>query len=274
MKTLYVSDLDGTLLNSDAVLTNESVRKINRLIDKGLLFTYATARSYSSANPLTKALKLNLPLATYNGAFLVEPKTGRILEMELIPEEELAVLCKTMEAEGFFPLVYAVIDGVERVSWITGKESIGVERYLTLRKSSKRLRPVETFSQLFAGSVFYITLIDTTNRFDMLVSMAEQMHLYHHLQIDIYHTDEYWLEIFSSRASKANAVKKLKAYTGADQVISFGDNVNDIPMFHASSECYAVENASQSLKDVSTGLIQSNNRDAVALWLESNANMF
>lgn len=273
-KTLYVSDLDGTLLNSDATLTIESVRKINRMIEKGLLFTYATARSYSSAHPLTKALNLNIPLATYNGAFLVEPKTGRILEMEIIPEQDLSFLCQAMEGEGLYPLVYAVIDGEERVSWITGKETIGTQRYLTSRNNSKRLRPVETFSQLLAGSVFYITLIDTVNSFGTLVSMTVQMNLSHHLQMDIYNTDEYWLEFFSSHASKANAVKKLKAYTGVDQVVSFGDNVNDITMFQVSNKCYAVKNASQALKDVSTGIIQSNNHDAVALWLETNADLY
>lgn len=274
IKTLYVSDLDGTLLNSEAALTAETVSKINSLIQRGLLFTYATARSYSSAHPLTKALNLNLPLATYNGAFLVEPKTGRILEMELLPDQELAILCQTMEAEGLYPLVYSVIDGVERVSWIKGRETVGIGRYIASRNSTKRLRPVETFSQLLAGSVFYITLIDSVNCFGSLVSMAEQMNLYHHLQMDIYNTDEYWLELFSNRASKANAVKKLKAYTGADQVVSFGDNVNDIPMFRASIQGYAVENASQALKEVPTGVIQSNNHDAVALWLEANAGLW
>ena len=44
-KMLYVSDLDGTLLNSDALLNEDVPERLNRLIDKGLCFTVATART-------------------------------------------------------------------------------------------------------------------------------------------------------------------------------------------------------------------------------------
>ena len=43
--TLYVTDLDGTLLRSDATLSPYTVSTINRLTEQGLAFTYATARS-------------------------------------------------------------------------------------------------------------------------------------------------------------------------------------------------------------------------------------
>ncbi|MBQ5325810.1 MAG: HAD hydrolase family protein, partial [Oscillospiraceae bacterium] len=43
MKTLYISDLDGTLLNSDAEISSFTANALNSLIEKGLLFSYATA---------------------------------------------------------------------------------------------------------------------------------------------------------------------------------------------------------------------------------------
>jgi hypothetical protein len=45
MKTLYVSDLDGTLLNSQETTTQYTNQIINELVDNGMLFSYATARS-------------------------------------------------------------------------------------------------------------------------------------------------------------------------------------------------------------------------------------
>jgi len=48
-KTVYISDLDGTLLTSDAEISAKSAEIINRLISKGMLFTVATARSVSSS---------------------------------------------------------------------------------------------------------------------------------------------------------------------------------------------------------------------------------
>ena len=53
-RTLYVSDLDGTLLNKQDRINPESIRIINDQVSKGMLFTYATARSLSSASVVTQ----------------------------------------------------------------------------------------------------------------------------------------------------------------------------------------------------------------------------
>ena len=54
MATLYISDLDGTLLNKNAQLTDNTIEIISSLIDRGVLFTIATARSLSSVEILKK----------------------------------------------------------------------------------------------------------------------------------------------------------------------------------------------------------------------------
>ena len=70
-----------------------------------------------------------------------------------------------------------------------------------------------------------------------------------------------------AKASKARAIRKLKEMWDCDRVISFGDAVNDLPMFEVSDECYAVENAVEELKKAATGIIGSNEDDGVARWL-------
>ncbi len=81
---------------------------------------------------------------------------------------------------------------------------------------------------------------------------------------------EYWLEIMPRKATKYNGILKLKELWHCDKVISFGDSVNDIPMFQISDQCYAVENAVDSLKKLATGIIGNNDSDSVAKWLEEN----
>lgn len=78
-KTLYVTDLDGTLLNKQERIHPESIRIINHLIEQGMAFTYATARSLSSASIVTQGLSANIPVIVYNGAFILNPATGEIL---------------------------------------------------------------------------------------------------------------------------------------------------------------------------------------------------
>lgn len=67
-KILYVSDLDGTLLRSDARISEYTCEVINQLITQGMLFSYATARSYITASKVTKGLRAQIPIITYNGA--------------------------------------------------------------------------------------------------------------------------------------------------------------------------------------------------------------
>ena len=50
-------------------------------------------------------------------------------------------------------------------------------------------------------------------------------------------------------------------------MVAFGDAINDLPLFAAADECYAVENAVEALKAAATGVIPSNAQDGVARWL-------
>ncbi len=55
-KTLYVTDLDGTLLNKNDRINPKSIEIINSLVEKGMAFTYATARSLVSASVVTQEI--------------------------------------------------------------------------------------------------------------------------------------------------------------------------------------------------------------------------
>ena len=74
--------------------------------------------------------------------------------------------------------------------------------------------------------------------------------------------------------NKENMVRKLsdkyKEMFGCNKIISFGDSINDIPMFEMSDECYAVANAMDEVKAAATGIIDSNEDDGVAKWLLEN----
>ena len=64
---------------------------------------------------------------------------------------------------------------------------------------------------------------------------------------------------------------KLKKMSGCDGIVVFGDSINDMSGFKIADECYAVANASDDLKEAATGVILSNDEDAVATWLKDNA---
>ena len=270
-KILYVTDLDGTLLNRQDRVSPFSVSAINGLVEKGLLFTYATARSLVSASKVTDGLSTKIPVIAYNGAFILQPSTGEILSREGLTVEEQCLVRETLDRQGISPLVYSFVAGTESVSWLPVNENDGVRRYLSMRKGDKRLRPVEGTDALYEGDVFYYTCIGEREELQPVYDLFSQDSRFRcTLQQELYRP-EYWCEIMPASASKANAIRKLKEMWGCSRVVSFGDAVNDLPMFDMSDECYAVSNAVEELKAAATGIIGSNEEDGVAVWLLRHA---
>ena len=269
MKILYVSDLDGTLLTSDMKISENSLNIINTLIDEGMIFTYATARSISSASIVAKGLSTKHPIIAYNGAFIVEPNTRKILAKEDFSRGQTEVIKELLAKVHISPLVYAFVEEKERVSWIPQNENEGKRHYIASRNGDKRLRPVENEEELYEGEVFYFTCIGEKEELEPVYEILKDNDNFTcTFQPEIYR-EEYWLEIMPRKATKANAILKLKELLGCDKIVSFGDAINDIPMFQISDECYAVENAVDKLKQMATKVIESNNNDGVAKWLQN-----
>ena len=266
-KTLYVSDLDGTLLNTKDRISPESIRIINGLVEKGMTFTYATARSLSSASVVSQGLSADIPVIVYNGAFIIHPSTGEVLLKESFRREEIHRVIDVLERFGISPLVYAFVAGIEKATWIGERENEGIRRYLSLRKGDKRLRRVSDKEELYQGDMFYFTCIGEKEELQPVYDIFSAEEGFRcTLQQELYRP-EYWCEIMPAKATKAEAIGKLKEICGCERVVSFGDAINDIPMFEISDECYAVENAVDELKAVADGVIGSNEADGVANWL-------
>lgn len=134
MKTLYVTDLDGTLLNKQDIINQKSIDIINDLVEKGMMFTYATARSLVSASVVTKGLSTHIPVIAYNGAYIINPATNEILSSTGFSKEEADKVISVLKKYNISPLVYSYIDNVESVSWVTNKENDGMKRYLSLKR--------------------------------------------------------------------------------------------------------------------------------------------
>lgn len=273
MKTLFVTDLDGTLLTRDERVSEYSIDRLNRMIGRGLLFTYATARSFESANKAVSGLDLEIPVALYNGGLILHPKTGEVLNAVLFNDEEKNYVYSVLRAHDIQPFVFGANKDCmrERVSWISGGETFGMQRYLSRRKEDARIVPVQSERELLNGPVFYFKCIGPQSRLESA---------WNDLKLDtrficIYHQETYqsdfWMEISPREATKANGVKKIRSFTGCDKVVCFGDTSNDSDMFDVCEEKYAVMNADEWLKRKSTGVIGYCEEDGVAKWLERNS---
>lgn len=270
MKTLYVTDLDGTLLNTKSRISPYTLEIINDLVAKGMLFTYATARSLVSASVVTEGLATNIPIIAYNGAFIINPSTNEILASTFFQEDEIIKIKKVLKQFGISPLVFSFVDGEEKVSWVRSKENDGIRYYLENRKGDKRFRPLSAEQGLYDGNMFYFVCIGEKEELLPVYELFSKDDRYTCTLKQELYRPEYWCEILPKKATKAEAIRQLKKLWNCERVIAFGDAVNDIPMFQVADECYAVRNAVDELKEIATGIIHSNDDDGVANWLKEN----
>ncbi len=267
VKTLYVSDLDKTLMRSDKTLSPYTVSTLNRLIRKGVLFTYATARSIQSAKEITGGLEMTLPAVIRNGTTLADNTTGKLLWKAVFSAEEMEILMTRLPELGPCGFVSTYFGDDMLKLCLEGEHSPGMQAYMEEHRNDPRFAAVGTLQEMFAGSPGYVTLVD---RKENLESACARMKEYRGWEVvfqqDAYSPD-YWLEICPDNSTKAKALLRLKAEIGADRLVVFGDSVNDLPMFAAADEAYAVSNAIDEVKAAATGIIGSNDEDSVAHFI-------
>src|SRR3984957_20072875 len=83
---LVVSDVDGTLLTKDKILTEGARRAVLRLEERGVGFTITSSRPSIGMRFLIEPLEITLPVGAFNGSSIVDPKLNPI-EQHLIPAE-------------------------------------------------------------------------------------------------------------------------------------------------------------------------------------------
>lgn len=267
--TLFVTDLDGTLLGSDARISQRSRDLLNELIAKGLRFSYATARSYMTALFTVPGLALREPVLAYNGALMVSPDGEKVYHAATLQYAAIVDAVEALMTAGYYPMVHTLTQGNNRVAWMAGKENEGLRNYLADRPADPRMHAVDSAADLFAGDIFNLSLVGEKG----WITRAHQLLVGHPLltlclQRDTYHTADYWLEIQHKDATKAKGIHKLQEMLGLSKVVCFGDNHNDLPMFQTADASYAVANAVPELKEAATGVIDSNTEDGVARFLQ------
>lgn len=267
--TLYISDLDGTLLGKDARLSEKTAAIINRLIDEGLLFTVATARSLSSVSILEK-LRIRIPCVQLNGVLMYDFPKGQYTGCTPIDTESARRVIDVLRKHDRMSFVYKA-DSTYGIHVEFEKLTNDVERnFFEVRKDNdyKSFSRTEHITVSDDDKVIYFTMVDKYSR---LSGICEELKLIPGVRPTLYsdnYSDLYFLEVFSSRATKALGMMRIKELTGAKRVVAFGDNLNDMEMLADADVGIAVGDAAAQVRESADIVIGNSYEDAVALWLE------
>ena len=139
---MYITDLDGTLLNNSQQLSDFTADTINNLINSGMVFSYATARSIVTAGAMTDAINVNIPVIVHNGALIMESKTKKIVSAEYLEKKDADIMLKVLLDNNITPMVNCFINGVEKISYCSEAMSRGISDFIKSRPYDKRLNNV------------------------------------------------------------------------------------------------------------------------------------
>ena len=274
VRTLYVSDLDGTLLDDNSKLSAVTVATLNRIVEElGGLFTVATARTPATVVPLMQEVHARLPFIVIGGSAMWNPVTGTYEHTRGIDDMTVNAVADVFGRHGAHPFIYRRHGSMLHAHHY-GPMSPQEERFV----EERRHLPLKKFildDCDYLHSDDEALLIFSLNKYAVLKAIANDLKatvptcsvmLYH----DIFDESEGYLEIFTAGTSKAHAISELAREVGAGRVVVFGDNRNDIAMMQAADHSVAVGNAFPEVKAAASEVIGPNTADSVARWIEAD----
>ena len=268
---LFVTDLDGTLLNSNKEVSIKSTEILNKLIDNGVNFTVATARTPATVVDLLQDVNIKLPAVLMNGVLLYDIKEEKYINIKEIGKDTVDKVFDVLNKFDKNAMVYGIRNNH---LWVYHKEFEYSWEYNFYKERADRKQKtflkVENYQECINESKIINFIV--FDKYEKIKGIYEELKKIDEISVeyyeDIYEKGCYFLEAYSAEASKANGIKLLSDYIEHDKLICFGDNLNDIPMFELADECYATANAVERVKEISTDVIGSCDEDGVALFME------
>lgn len=271
---LYVSDMDGTLLDANVTVSDESVRLLNEAIASGANFTVATARTAATVSRLLEKVDMDIPAIVMTGAAWWHFDSRRYSHCRFIKPERVRLFVTLFETYGISPFIYVLPEEGEqrrlKVFYDNKTPSAPDMAFIDQRKDLP-LKEMVLNTGLPPTYDSRVILFFASGPKDILQKIADEVLKLTPCSVscydDIYNPGTGLIEIFAAGVSKASAILELKQHLGVKQITVFGDNLNDIPMFEVADTAVAVDNASQTVKEKADVVTGSNNENSVAKYV-------
>ena len=260
---LIAMDLDGTLTNDQKVITEKTKAALMAAQEKGIRLALASARPSPGLFKERDALRLQDHggiLMSYNGGRIVDAATGRVLFETAMDIEQTRWVLRKLES---LPVTPILDDGVQ--FYVTDKTAYKVD--YECRNNNMTCTEVEN-------------LADFLHFAPIKILMSAQPEEIHRIQqriaqflpenLTVVQTAAFYLEIIPAVINKGQGIRDICGVLGIDteQVITFGDAQNDIPMLQAAGMGVAMGNATDAVKAAADMVTLGNNEDGIAAALE------
>jgi Cof subfamily protein (haloacid dehalogenase superfamily) len=256
-------DLDDTLLRSDLSVSFYTRRIIGKAVAKEIAIVLASGRTPSSLLGFGRKLKLDKVKGFYiaeNGALILNSMNGEVVERTLIPPKTAMTAYKLADAEGFSIQKY---DG--DVTYLSRRnEFTDYDQKLT----GLRQEIVEDFGKIVEAGCSKLLIPGDP----MILKPLEELFIaYIGDESTIFTSKPYFLEILPPNTDKGTALARIARTLGIahEEVMAFGDSMNDAAMLRWAGVGVAMKNGDERIKTMARMISdRTNNDDGVAHIIE------
>ncbi|WP_440895638.1 Cof-type HAD-IIB family hydrolase [Amphibacillus sp. Q70] len=260
LKAIF-SDIDGTLLNSNHQITDETKNAIVNVVNHDIPFILVSARMPSGILPLQQTLSINSPIICYSGALILGPDNEN---------GEKIIIDSISLAQSDIEKIYQIVN--ERYSSISFS-LYSHDQWLVSDNQDEWILQEKEITNASPVHCPLLSFIEENHDIHKCLCMGEP-EIINQLEIElkdkfpdlsIYKSKDTYLEIMSGKASKSNAIKKLaKQFNMTNQeVMALGDNFNDMDMLKYVGLGVAMGNAPDEVKKIADEITLSNDEDGL-----------
>lgn len=274
-RTLYVSDLDGTLLDPSSRVSPASAEILNPLIDKGLMFTVATARTPATVEVLLRPLHCShtpegrdIPAIVMTGAAYWDLHHHEFCHLRMMPSLISQKILRIFESNGIHPFVYCC-GGANKIDVYHPMQMTDRENEFYQERRHLKIKKIHLGeSALNGGPVILFFAIGDPDKMDRICREIKSKTGYAAAWYrDIFNPNVALMDVYDQGVSKAEAVKDVATELGCNRIVVFGDNLNDLPMMRVADLSVAVENALPQVKEEADIVIGPNTAPSVAEFI-------
>jgi len=234
-----LTDVDGTLVTIDKVLTPRTLQAVKSLRDRGIVFTITSGRPPFGMRSLVEPLGLTMPMAAFNGGVIVLPDLS-ILDERQLPGYVLPALIDMIQAHGLDIFLFRATDWYVR--------SLDAPR--VSREASNVQRPpvvVSSFDDVLTDVVKIVGVSEDHRRVEICEAAVQKQF---GTQLSAARSQPHYLDVTHPSANKGVVIERLSRYLKIpmDRIAALGDQVNDVLMFNKSGLSIAMANASDEVK--------------------------
>ncbi|MGI6664550.1 MAG: HAD family hydrolase [Christensenellaceae bacterium] len=268
-KTLYIADLDGTLLNENAELSAYTKAALAQMIAEGIHFSVATGRTAATASRILEDIAWNIPVVLFSGVLVYDMQAQRYLRVISLPVEAVREIIEVLQRLHMTGLMYQLKDGAQTTYYETQLHQ-PIRDFMEERRVryNKPFQEVTSFADVPLEEIVFFTLLDAYEKIEQAEAALKGIAgIELSISQNVYQPELWYLEIHGDQASKKNGVHYLKEKYGFQKVIGFGDNLNDLPLFAACDTAVAVKNAREEVKAAADDVCEANVADGVVKWI-------